>query len=665
MPLVNENEMEVVAKHELYQDVRHGRIDIFTRSHMPGKQSDYSNAEGCRIMKKHLLIIILAIICIVLVSPAMAKDNPYRNAHKVTEADVPVNIEADTVKLSETSGVVFDGAGYTHTIGRVSIRMKPLLKGLDEKTDVKGNMRTNGKNNVVTYEVYKDLIKEQVILNTPETVSYSYDIRLSDWVTKEPDLSRPQVTMDANNTEIVSYPYTREVTNYARDSTSDITVDQWGNIVVTVNGEDVVVIPKPFATDATGKRFEMDFTLDKGSRTITITGDLTSAQYPVVVDPTERVTNGGFETGTTAGWTSDSTPQPILSIVSGGANEGTYYCLDQGNGVWVGIAGYNRIYQTIDYAGVTSVSMAAKFFQYNRYDYVLSDNFWTGPWNWAIDYPGQQATGWVTKSATPTLTGSHLIQVWTYGGTTAGIDSISTLPVAPLEPPSYSATLVGKYNPPEEFTDSSAFKTWIQLNNLKSDLITPGFIHCNTDDSVFAAHCNGQVTKPDFGTASGGLNNAMLHYHWGHGENVWWGLGGSRIKLTDDFVYPTDVTGKWNNKNKWVVIDSCEVLNDRSWGNALGTSHGVMGFETEKPMDEKLAQNFVTNLKSGKTIYDSYRRATIAAYEKSEGYGDIRAIAIFKNPTQRDQDTLSNIAPDAPLNSPVVKCWHVKTGEPC
>jgi hypothetical protein len=78
-----------------------------------------------------------------------------------------------------------------------------------------------------------------------------------------------------------------------------------------------------------------------------------------------------------------------------------------------------------------------------------------------------------------------------------------------------------------------------------------------------------------------------------------------------------------------------------------------------------LAQNFVTNLKSGKTIYDSYRRATIAAYEKSEGYGDIRAIAIFKNPTQRDQDTLSNIAPDAPLNSPVVKCWHVKTGEPC
>jgi PKD repeat protein len=33
---------------------------------------------------------------------------------------------------------------------------------------------------------------------------------------------------------------------------NDINPDPWGNIVVTVNGADVVVIPKPFATDATG-----------------------------------------------------------------------------------------------------------------------------------------------------------------------------------------------------------------------------------------------------------------------------------------------------------------------------------------------------------------------------------------------------------------------------
>lgn len=234
-----------------------------------------------------------------------------------------------------------------------------------------------------------------------------------------------------------------------------------------------------------------------------------------------------------------------------------------------------------------------------------------------------------------------------------------------VEGPTYSATLVGTYNPPELGTDAKAYSVWSQLNKLNGDIISPGFIHCNTVDPLFAARCSGQVTKPDFGTNGGGLNNALLHYHWGHGEKEWWGLGGSRIRLTDDFVYPSEVSGKWNNKNKWVVIDACEVLSDRSWGNALGTSHGIMGFETEKPMDEKLAQNFVANLINSKTIYDSYRRATITAYEYSEGYGDIRAIAIFKNPTQKDQDSLSNIAPDDPSSIPVVYCWHVKTGEMC
>ena len=244
------------------------------------------------------------------------------------------------------------------------------------------------------------------------------------------------------------------------------------------------------------------------------------------------------------------------------------------------------------------------------------------------------------------------------------IDVIAEKTATPPEPPTYSATLVGKYNPQDNRADAKAYLIWYQLNNLNSNMITRAFTHCNTDLLGFAGRCDGPVTKPDFSTEGGGLSNAVLHYHFSHGEN-------GKINLGGDFLLPGEVSGKWNNKNKWVVIDACEVLSDRSWGNALGTSHGVLGFETVKPLDDQLAKYFVQNLNSGKTVYNSYFDATRSAYggdRDIEGYPinyDIRAIAIFKNPTQRDQDSLSNIAPNAPSNTPVVYCWHVKTGEMC
>jgi hypothetical protein len=114
----------------------------------------------------------------------------------------------------------------------------------------------------VQYETDRDLIKERITLKSPETVRYSYDLGLSDWVTTEPDESQPEKTIDSNNSVIISYPYMKQVTNYAKDSTIDINPDRWGNLVVYVNGEDAVVMPKPFTNDATGRRSGRYYSLD-------------------------------------------------------------------------------------------------------------------------------------------------------------------------------------------------------------------------------------------------------------------------------------------------------------------------------------------------------------------------------------------------------------------
>ncbi|OPY39274.1 MAG: hypothetical protein A4E35_00043 [Methanoregula sp. PtaU1.Bin051] len=347
--------------------------------------------------------------------------NPYRNAGEVTQADNPVVLGSDSVKTAGSSNVVFNGAGYTHTIGRVSITINPLQAKAGGSATVNGNIRRYGIDPVIEHEVYRDLIKERVTLKSPATLRYSYDLGLSDWVTNETDESRPVETLDANSTVIITYPYTKEVINYAKDSTIDINPDRWGNLVVYVNGEDVVVMPKPFALDATGKRFEMDFKLDKKAKTITVSGDLTGAKYPVTIDPTERVTNGGFETGDKTGWTTVVGTTAYYTVKSDTPYQGTYY-LDV-----IGASGYSGLRQTINYTGVTSVSGAWAVPAYNRYDLVLS-NRWYDFGNWYIDFPGQTVKDWSVKSTTPTLSGSSTYDLWTYSSTHGHMDSISADP---------------------------------------------------------------------------------------------------------------------------------------------------------------------------------------------------------------------------------------------
>jgi len=394
--------------------------------------------------------------------------------------------------------------------------------------------------------------------------------------------------------------------------------------------------------------------------------------------PTERVTNGGFESGSTDGWETDSNPKPTLTIMSDGAPEGNYYCQYQGN--WNGgYAGYSRIYQTIDYDGVTSASMALKVFAYNRYDFVLSDDFWQegtdGTRNWHINFPGQYATEWVTKSATPTMAGEQKIQFWTYGYNMAAIDAISTAgTVTPPEPLTYSITN----------TNGAKDKTglWVWNNGARSDITYMDSYFSNDANwnniqwrKVFSNE-GSDVTKGNFGVnplpSEHNLNEATLHYHTGHGSD--WPAGGQSMGLAlmdADYnskppLYPIDVAGKWGGKNKWVILQTCFPLRDKEWEKAFTESHGthgILSYKTVSYAHPDFMKIFFEYAKT-KSIREAYfatvqklfRDTTILMPDGTEER--LTAAVVFSDDTQAFYDYLpgygSGIQPDA---NPVDPSW--------
>jgi PKD repeat protein len=294
----------------------------------------------------------------------MAQDNPYSHAGEISKTDIKIKLDSDVATVSNTSKIVFKGAEYTHTLGRVSIRMKPLLDGIDEKIISTGNLRISGTSNQVKYNVYKNLIKEEITLKSPETVRYSYDLWLSDWVIKNPNESEFQKKFGGNKSKILLKLPNRDTILYARDSTIDIKPDRWGNLVVNVNGHDVAILPQPYAIDAAGKRYELGFDLNKEKKIITIKGNLTGAQYPIVIDPTERVTNGNFETGDLSGW--EFTPDP---------DEWTWYAAvatDEDPMYAFCISDYPEtivtMRQSVDFTNVNNLSFLAQIYTFKIYE---------------------------------------------------------------------------------------------------------------------------------------------------------------------------------------------------------------------------------------------------------------------------------------------------------
>ncbi len=175
-----------------------------------------------------------------------------------------------------------------------------------------------------------------------------------------------------------------------------------------------------------------------------------------------------------------------------------------------------------------------------------------------------------------------------------------------------------------------------------------------------------EVSKEDFGTTGGGLNNATFHFHVGHGtydETEEIGRRGQLALSWYQTLYPSDVKNKWGNKNKWVFLLSCKALKDDSWHDALVTSHGVFGFATEAALSDTFINQFF-----GFATYPEYNQSLTAAYynatitslplsKRSSGTAKV----IFKNRDQLQNDHLpgfGTVEPDDLSNEYVTNEWN-------
>lgn len=167
-----------------------------------------------------------------------------------------------------------------------------------------------------------------------------------------------------------------------------------------------------------------------------------------------------------------------------------------------------------------------------------------------------------------------------------------------------------------------------------------------------------EVTKEDFGINGNGLNDATFAYHCGHGD-LNFISGNSFLNLKDlNFLYASEVKKKWGKNNKWVMLGSCDILADNTWGNALDTSHGIFGFSTLEPAKDDGAINSfleystLQNNNNQYTLVQAYRKATVENIDTVLFVIPVKGKVIFSTNEQFATDHLPGYGKIAPDKSP-------------
>jgi len=156
-------------------------------------------------------------------------------------------------------------------------------------------------------------------------------------------------------------------------------------------------------------------------------------------------------------------------------------------------------------------------------------------------------------------------------------------------------------------------------------------------------HYDEAITKDDFALNGGGLNDATIHFHLGHGVYDLFVFGKTKLVLSNgESLHADEVKGKWGNKNKWVYLSSCNILDDLSWEDAMNTTHGIFGYKTRSKTGR--ISPFIDYTMKRDTLAHSFQR-TIETHDTDERI----SVVIFSNRDQLLTDHLpsfGSVAPD-------------------